>query len=244
MDKEKSYDRLVVIGCAIIAAITAIAAAFIQRPQPATVAQEVPEKVVATVAESEISKVQRVLEVGREMIQSTVEDLEGGVSCHEEKTGETVKVTLYAQKEFYPLGRYHLEEAPPAFRLAQGVASLNEVILSLQVPSFWVTTQIRGAADAVLPAENIDYDGLEIDCTTAIGSRKLIPGPRVLDNDLLACARAAKVVEYLTKQKLPLKTVLITGSGLQETGGRYRYVDVTVTFHNVLRWDPGVSFCG
>lgn len=243
MDKEKKYDRWVAVICAIIAAMAVIAGATIQKsPNPAP-SQKTEPAPIPIDSDSEVVKVQKIVREGREIIQSAVEDLKGGVSCHEEKTGDTVKVTLYAQKEFYPLGRYHLEEAPPAFRLAQGVASLNESISKLQVQDFWVTTQIRGAADAVLPAENIDYDGIEIDCTTAMGSRKLAPGPRVLDNDLLACARAAKVVEYLAENKLPLKTVLITGSGLEQAGGRYRYVDVTVTFHNILRWNPSVNFC-
>jgi hypothetical protein len=188
------------------------------------------------------AKTRKVIEVSRETLQSAVRDLKGAATCHEEKTGESVAVTLYARKEFYPLGKYELEEAPSALLLAQWIAVLDGALLKNQGPNFWVSSQVRGAADAVIP-HNIEYVGGKMQCSTNEGMVILERG-KELDNNKLACARAAKFVQYLAGKGLPLESVLIAGSGSGEIGGRYRYVDVTLTFHNILRWHPDASFCG
>src|SRR6476620_6064395 len=155
--KGADVKEKISIAVAVIAALGAIVVAIINnwhKDAPSPPLSTDPVGVNANRDPESTAK--SVVEISSYAIPSAVNDLHGAVTCHEERTGDSVTVTLYAKKEFYPVGKYRLEEAPPARRLAEGLASLNDSLGRYQVNNLWVTTQVRGAADATPIRGNLD----------------------------------------------------------------------------------------
>ncbi len=186
------------------------------------------------------------IEFTREILAEALSKIERVATCHQDTNGNSVSVTLYARESYYPLNEYKIETATAARVLADAIVKVDQAFVGFRAPGFWISISVSGSSDPSRPKRNIDYDGLELVCKIRGTSKTLRKGPAELDNDLLACARAAGFVGYLTSAGVDLKYAPISGQeaqGPQIIDGRLRYVDVTITFHELLQFVDDVDFC-
>lgn len=187
------------------------------------------------------SAVRQGVEKGRIAIQK-VKDLVPGVICHQVPVGETMIVKLVAGRDYYAKGKFMLADSPQVSELALGVSDVYGVFSNVRSNQFKITFSATGTADAIPVQGRIDYAGLPLSCIVV--NRSLSLEVKTLNNELLACARAAALAEDLMlEKKMPIH-VDLKGQEFGEKGGRFRSVDVEITFIGLLRYAPDADFCG
>jgi hypothetical protein len=199
---------------------------------------------IPTPDESQVATaIQQGVEESRIAIQDTVKKLVSGVSCDQSSVGDSMTVRIIASRDFYDPGKFQLADSPQALDLAKGMARVYNAFKGVRSDQFKVDLNAKGTADAIPVGHLIDYKGRSMSCLVGGRFRVLEPGPSALDNELLACARAAALVQYLQESRLPIDTNL---QGREHGGkdGRFRSVDVEIVFIGILRYAPNPDFCG
>lgn len=186
--------------------------------------------------------VQEGVRKGRIAIQNTVKNLVPGATCDQVPIGDTLLVRIIANTDFYDPGDFQLADSPEALGLAQGMADAYGIFKDAQTDQFKVSLVALGTSDAIPVGGGIDYEGPAMRCFVGGSTQTLEPGPKTLNNALLACARAAALAQYVL-ERMPADLQL-KGREHGEESGRFRSVDAELKFIGILRYAPDADFCG
>lgn len=242
-DEGEVTRKAIVVVVTITGYLALLVSIMWMRSTPAS--PSVSKIVPAVPDESQItSAVQQGVKESRMAIQK-VKDVVPDVICHQVPVGETIIVKLVAGRDYYDPGKFKIVDAPRVADLALGVANVYNAFVNVRSNQFEVDFRATGTADAIPVQGGIDYDGQAQSCLVEGEYLTLNSGPKALDNKLLACARAAALAQYLQNEKmvLPIK-IELKGQEYGEEGGRFRSVDVEITFIGLLRYAPDADFCG
>ncbi len=209
----------------------------------APVGQPAPTPVPAVPDEAQVaSAVRQGTEKSRIVIQNTVKNLVPGVTCDQVQNGDTTTVRIIAKRDFYAPGKFKLADSPDAAMLASCFADVYGLFRGVPTNRLKIALSSTGTADSIPVSGGLDYEGLPLPCFVGGRNRTLEAGEKTLDNELLACARAAALAQDLMK-KMPVK-VDLKGREHGDKGGQFRSVDVEILFIGLPNYAPDVDFCG
>lgn len=245
MARESDVNRRAMAVVVTVTAYIGLIAALLWRPAPVSPVPSVPTPAPVVPDEAQVaSAVRESAEKSRITIQSTVKSLVPGVTCDQVQNGDTTTVRIIARRDFYAPGKFKLADSPEAAALASCVADVYGVFQSISPDHLRIAMWSTGTADAIPVGGGIDYDGLPQVCFVGNRNRDLEPGKKTLDNQLLACARAAALAQDLMDRKMPPRPMELKGREHGEKGGQFRSVDVEIHFIGLPRYAPDVDFCG
>lgn len=245
MAGEGDVNRRALAVVVTVTAYIGLIAAILWRPAPASPAPSVPTPAPVAPDEAQVASAVRVsADKSRITIQSTVKSLVPGVTCVQSQNGDTTTVKIIASRDFYKPGKFKLADSLEAATLASCLADVYGEFQSISPDHLRVALWSTGNADAIPVEGGIDYDGLSQVCFVGNRNRVLERGKKTLDNQLLACARAAAVAQELIDRKMAPRPLDLKGREHGEEGGQFRSVDVEIHFIGLPKYAPDIDFCG
>ncbi len=183
-------------------------------------------------------------------IEDIIQLSKGNLLCHQTIKGETVSLTFKGKENFYPLAEYNANNIPQVSNLANLVSNIYHSFDTLyKEPDYYIDMFIFATSDGHKMDSPILYHGKNVDCDcftptiTTSSIIHLINGNLQVNNKTLGCARAGAFYSKLVENGVNPSVVKLNGKELILKGGEYRYIEITINFNNVLKYNPKFEIC-